>query len=152
MPDNIKITGLKELRKELRKLDETGLVQELKDVNYDVAQRVVDKARSQAAGQGRMQAAAAATLKPGKQAARAVVTGGGAKAPFFGGAEFGSQHDQPRTTARGSVTGWNQFEPWKGNGSNAGYFLYEAIRDLTAEIVDLYGDALEKIAGRAFPD
>lgn len=50
------------------------------------------------------------------------------------------------------VRGWNQFRPWRGNSTGAGYFLFPTIRESTAEIVDMYGDAIEQIARKAFPD
>lgn len=148
----VKVIGLKEFRKELKKLDDDGFTNELKDVNFDIAELVVRTAQQKAAGKGRLQQTAARSLKPGRQAARAVVTGGGPKTPFFGGAEFGAGQNVPRNTQRGTVAGWNQFEPWRGNQSDAGYFLYPAIRDETDKIVDMYGDAIEKITSRAFPD
>jgi len=150
--DNIKVVGLSEFRQELKKLDDKGLTDELKNVNFDIAQTVVSAAQAKASGQGRMRQVAADSLRPGRQAARAVVTGGGAMLPFFGGAEFGAAQGVPRNTRRGTVAGWNQFEPWRGSSSAAGYFLYPAITELTDEIVDKYGDAIEKIAAKAFPD
>lgn len=146
-----KVVGLSEFRREIKKLDEAGLIDELKNVNFDVAQLVVRAAQNEASS--RMEQSAAQSLKPSRQAARAQVTGGGAKFPFFGGAEFGADRNQPRGTLGGRrMTGWNQFKPWRGNGSGAGYFLYPAIRSKTDEIVDKYGDALMKIAAHAFPD
>lgn len=50
------------------------------------------------------------------------------------------------------VRGWNQFRPWRGNGEDAGYWLWPAIRAHTDDIVDTYGDAIEKITSKAFPD
>lgn len=147
MADAVKVTGLKELIRELKKLDDAGLVNELKDANYKVAQLVVNKAQGNASG--RMESAAAASLKPGRQAAKAVVSGGGAAVPFFGGAEFGAGQNKLRNTARGAVRGWNQFVPWTGQ---TGRFLYPAIRSSMDEIVELYGDEIEKITKRAFPD
>lgn len=148
----VNVEGLDELRREIRKLDEQGLTDQLKDANYEVASLVVDAAQARASSLGPMQVRAAESLKPGRQAARAVVSGGGARVPFFGGAEFGSRRDQERVTVRGSVKGWNQFDPWRGSGQGAGYFLYPSIRDRTPEIIDRYGDAIEKITHRAFPD
>ena len=144
-----KVVGLAEFRRELKKLDEPHLVNQLKDVNYAVASLVVSSAKAHAST--RMESAAAESLRPSRSGARAQVTGG-AGIEFFGGAEFGAAQDQIRNTARGAVTGWNQFQPWRGSGSGAGYFLYPAIRDETEHIVDMYGDALEKIASQAFPD
>jgi len=155
MGDRIKsktvtVEGLDEFRRELRKLDEKGLIDELKDANYDVAKLVVGRAQQNASS--RMERSAAASMRPSRQAARAQVTGGGADVPFFGGAEFGAMRNQRRQTPRGTVTGWNQFQPWRGSGSGAGYFLYPAIRESTDDIVEMYGEAIEKITARAFPD
>ena len=70
------------------------------------------------------------------------------------GAEFGSGRNKLRMLPNegGDRLGWNQFKPWRGSGQGAGYFLYPAIRDTTPEIVDMYGDAVEQIARKAFPE
>ena len=148
----VRVKGLDELRRELKRLDDAGLINELKDVNYEVAQSIIGPAQAKAASVGAMEARAAATLKASKAAAVARVNFGGAKAPFAGGAEFGAGQDRPRSTARGTVRGWNQFNPWRGNGGDAGYFLYPTIRERTDDIVEMYGDGLERITARAFPD
>lgn len=148
----VKVQGLDELRRELRKLDDAGLTTELKDVNYDVAKSVIGPAQSAAAAIGRMEAAAAATLTAARAAKGARVNFGGARAPFASGAEFGAGRDTQRTRASGTYVGFRQFSPWRGNDGGAGYFLYPTIRDLTPAIVEMYGDALEKITARAFPD
>lgn len=148
----VKVEGLDDLRRELRKLDDAGLMAELKDVNYQVAQSVIGPAQSKAASIGRMEARAAATLTASKAAAAARVNFGGARAPFAGGAEFGAGQDRPRSTARGTVSGWNQFNPWRGNDGGAGYFLYPTIRERMPDIVEQYGDGIERITSKAFPD
>lgn len=149
---SISVEGLDDLRKELRKLDDAGLTFELKQANFDVAELVVRNAQSRAAGLGRMEGKAAASLKPSRALARAQVSGGGSSAPFFGGAEFGAGQNQVRNTVRGPVKGWNQFVPWTGSNSGSGRFLFPTIRDDTAKIVEMYRDALDKITKRAFPD
>jgi hypothetical protein len=66
-----------------------------------------------------------------------------------------AQHDQrtgSQSRVTGRVRGWNQFRPWRGSGSAAGYWLYPAIRAHNDEIVDEYGDAIDRITKRAFPD
>jgi|GEM_PF-3056465 len=57
-----------------------------------------------------------------------------------------------RVQVTGKVRGWNQFQPWKGNGANAGYALYPAIREKMDDVVETYGDAIEKLTRKAFPD
>jgi hypothetical protein len=147
-----KVVGLDELRRELKRLDDAGLIGELKDVNYEVASSVIGPMKSKAAGIGAMEARAAATLSASKAAARAQVNFGGAKAPFAGGAEFGAGRDSIRSRASGSYVGYRQFNPWRGNGGDAGYFMYPTIRDRMDDIVERYGDGIEKITRKAFPD
>lgn len=50
------------------------------------------------------------------------------------------------------IRGWNQFLEWRGNKTGAGYALFPTVRERIDEIVDLYGDELDKIAEAAFPD
>jgi hypothetical protein len=148
----VQVVGLREFQRELRRLEDTELVNGLKDVNHQVAQRVTGWAQARAAGLGPMQSRAAGSLRASRTQARAQVTGGGAKVPFFGGAEFGAGRNLPRSTRRGMVRGWNQFHPWRGSGVDAGYFLFPSIRSHNTEIVTMYGDAIQQLARRAFPD
>ena len=145
--ESVKVVGLKDLVRELKKLDDKGLTDGLKGVNFDVAQLVVNDAQGRASGA--MDSRAAATLKPGRQAARAVVSGGGKAAPFFFGSEFGAMQNQLRQTPRRQVRGWNQFEPWT---RTEGRWLYPAIRSSREKVIEMYGDAIEKITKQAFPD
>lgn len=146
----VTVRGLDDLRRELRKLDDDGLIDGLKDANYDIASRVVSWARSRATT--RMERAAAATLKAGRTQARAQVTFGGMRAVFAEGAEFGAMRDKLRNTRHGVITGWNQFREWRGNDTGAGYFLFPAMRDHESDIVEHYADVIEKLASKAFPD
>lgn len=43
------------------------------------------------------------------------------------------------------VTGWNMFEPWRGNKASAGYFLYPAIREHRQKIAEMYADNISRI-------
>lgn len=141
--DTVRVQNLDKFRSELRKLQQQGGadgIALLKEANYRVASMVVDKAQSRASGIGPMQAKAAASLRPGRQQARAVISGGGARIPFFYGAEFGALQ-------------YKQFLPWKkpGNG-NTGYFLFPTMKAETQNIIEMYGEELDKIAKDAFPD
>lgn len=140
----IEVEGLKELAKALKSLDERHLTNELKAVNFRAASEVVAEARGNTSS--RMQASAASRLKATKTAAYAAVRLGGR--PFDLGAEFGAVRGILRQTGRGVVTGWNQFEAWKGNGGDAGYFLYPAIRSKVPELMETYGDEVEKITDK----
>jgi hypothetical protein len=148
----VQVVGLREFQRELRRLEDVELVNGLKEVNYQVADRVTRWAQARAATVGPMQMRAAGSLRASRTQARAQVTGGGAKVPFFGGAEFGAAQNRPRSTRRGMRLGWNQFHPWRGSGVDAGYFLYPAIRSHNTEIVRMYGDGIEELSRRAFPD
>lgn len=45
----------------------------------------------------------------------------------------------------GTILGWNQFKPWRGSGSNAGYFLWPSIRENADGIRELYADVIDKV-------
>ncbi len=140
MTSGVKVTGLAELRRELKKLDNAQqLSDDLRDANKAVAELVVDKSKLTAAGVSRLARAAAESLRPSRTVNRAQVLIGSSAIPFALGAEFGSFK-------------YTQFATWRGNGEDAGYFMWPTIRQYNAEIVELYGDALDKITGKAFPD
>jgi hypothetical protein len=50
------------------------------------------------------------------------------------------------------IRGWNQFLEWRGNREGAGYALFPTMRKNMQEIVDFYGDELDKVMKAAFPD
>lgn len=138
MPDDLKIrvSGLDELRRELRRLDMTA---DLKDVNNRVAQHVADAAERRARSLGRMEAKAAESLRANRAQSKAAVTIGGARHEFALGAEFGSNR-------------YKQFRPWRGSGQAAGYFLWPSIRAERERVIDMYGDEIERLTAKAFPD
>lgn len=192
--DSIKVQGLRDLQRELRKLDDAGLIDELKDANQEVAQLVVDRAKAKARALGGMEAKAAESLTARRGQRRAEVALGGRGYEFAAGAEFGAYRDKLRLLKQsgsrkrtrayivraeseraikqaikrieaqkninngqqvrvvGRVRGWNQFRVWRGNKQGAGYFLFPAIRDRSEEIAEVYGDHLQRITKKAFPD
>lgn len=131
----IQVEGLDELVRAFKKV-EGNLGAELRDTNKKVAEGVADKARGNAASLGGVAAHVAPSLKASAGARSAGVAGGGAAFPMFGGAEFGSLR-------------YPQFQPWRGNGSDAGYFLYPAIRDEAPHIEDEYRKALDALIRKA---
>lgn len=135
MPDDekIRVVGLRDLQRELKALDLQG---ELKEANWRVAQIVLEEAEKRARALGRMQAKAAESLTAGRAQRKATVAFGGARYPFAFGAEFGAKK-------------YPQFLPHLGR---TGYWLYPAIRDKRDEIVDAYGDEIERLTKAAFPD
>ena len=150
--ERIEVTGAREFRRELKKLDHPALTNDLKDVNFRVAEHVRVAAVAKASGQGRMVERAAGTLRASRVATRAALMLGNKATPFAAGAEFGAAQNKLRSTARGPRLGWNQFEPWRGAGRSAGYFVYPAIRQETTQIVEMYGDEIQRLANKAFPD
>lgn len=110
----INAVGLPELSRALKAIDkETGT--KLRGANKSVATFVADDARAAAQSLGGVAAHVANSVKPAAGAAFAGVAGGGPAHPAFGGAEFGSDK-------------YKQFQPWRGNGEGAGYFVYPTIR------------------------
>lgn len=174
--DTVRVDGLADLRRELKRLGGTNFTNELKQANYDVASLVAERGKRAGRATGRKNVARAAnTLRPMKQAAKAVVAMGSKDTPWAHAAEFGTKHNVPRhvqprtvttfraggagggetrterTTRGGTVLGWNQHAPWRGNGEQAGYFLWPTIRESADEIREQYEDALLKMTGKAFP-
>ena len=134
----INIEGLEELSRALKELD-SDLPKELRKANKEVATFVASDARSAASGLGGVAAKAAPSVKPSAGATYAGVALGGGAYPFAAGAEFGGQ-GRPTTM---------QFQPWRGSGPGAGYFLYPTITRNSDRIEDEYGTALDDLIRKA---
>lgn len=139
--DRIDVRGLVELQRELRKVS-AELPRMLRVANLEAAELVAAEARARALALGGVAAKVAPSVKALAEQRRAAVRLGGARYPMAMGAEFGGR-GRPRT---------RQFAPWRGNGAGAGYFLHPAKRDKTDEVVERFGDAVERITRAAFPD
>lgn len=131
----VRVQGLNELNRALREMGGPDLQKELKAAGKVVADKVANDARSKAMSLGGVAAKVAPSIKSSARNTGAGVTFGGAKYPMAGGAEFGSIQ-------------FKQFKPWRGNTSDAGYFLYPAIRDNSDEIAEEYLSAVEDLARR----
>lgn len=105
---------------------------ELTKANKSVAQFVADDARAAAYSIGGVAAKAAPSVKATAGAAWAGVALGGPSAPYTAGAEFGSVK-------------FKQFKPWRGNGTDAGYFLFPVIRRDGDRIETEYTQALDDL-------
>lgn len=132
--ESIRISGLKELRKELAKFTDATFTKELKDAHYEVASKVVDKAKG--AASTRVEQKAAQSLKASRAASKAQITYGGPEYPFAMGAEFGSK----------------RYRQFKNHLGRTGYFVYPSVRAMSSEIARIYWDAVAKITHDAFPD
>jgi hypothetical protein len=143
-PVTVQVVHLSQLRAALKKAG-PGLVEQVKQTNYDIAKDVVTSARAMAGGQGGVAPKAAASLRARKTSASAQVSLGGASAPYAYGAEFGSFRHRQFKSWRG-----NQWTAWGSSG--VGYFLHPTIRDQREDIIKKYGDATAKIMHDAFPN
>lgn len=139
--DRIEVDGLKDLQRELRAVDK-DFPKELRLANKGAAEIVADATRASFASRGGVAPKVAPSVKALAQQRSASVKIGGAKYPYAMGSEFGGR-GRPRT---------RQFPPWRGNGEGAGYSLYESIRAQRDKVMDSYGDALDRLTKKAFPD
>lgn len=127
----VQVKGLTELNRALKALG-PEVRAELKAANVEVGQMVANDARSIAQGLGGVAAKVAPSINATKTQAGAGVSFGGAAYPMAGGAEFGSYR-------------YKQFKPWRGNGSDAGYFVYPAIRQDSDEIAETYIERIDDL-------
>ena len=149
---SIRVQGLVEFRKEIKALaDSQQLRRALREANKEAAETARKAAVSHAST--RQEHRAAGSLKAVNSEAGARLS---SDLIWFGGAEFGALRNQRRAnrTGRGSGTmlGWNQFQPWRGNSADAGYFLWPGLRAESEQIIDRYDQALQELSSRAFPD
>lgn len=127
----VKTHGLRELNRALKRAQNVA-PKEINLLNERFAQTVVDKAVSRAASLGAAYAKSAESLKAARTAAKAAIRLGGGKYPFAAGFEFGSIR-------------YPQFPGWRGNGSDAGYFLYPTIRQERPRLGDEYLTMVEQL-------
>lgn len=136
----VHIEGLAEFRDGLRHYGRKYPLA-LTAANRKVAKEVGTAARSKAQSLGSVAAKTAPAVGWKASGTLASVTLDGVKAPYAFGAEFGALQ-------------YPQFKPWKGNGPEAGYFLYPTIREKSEGgfIKDTYLDLMvDELAKRAFP-
>jgi len=137
--DMVRMEGFDEARRALKRMEDVDRSREYKAASKEIAELIVREARGNAST--RMERRAAQTLQPVALEAGAAVRLGKGFPPALG-AEFGADRNQRRlgrphgTVA--PVTGWNQFKPWKGSDTGAGYFMWPAIRANADEIVNRY--------------
>lgn len=128
---DIQVEGLVELNRALRELG-PEFQRELKGANLQVAELVAADARAAAHSLGGVAAKTAGSIKAKGYTTSAGVALGGTGYEFALGAEFGSYK-------------FHQFKPWRGSSSDAGYFLYPAIRHDGDRIETEYRAALDHL-------
>lgn len=143
MVDQIQITGLKELRRELKAAD-AKFPREIGALNKRlVNQLFVPAAKSKAAGRTNPRTGhdVINSIRGLGSQTRAQIAGGSNRVRWFAGHEFGSQRFR-QFAAR---------SPRKGRG-NAGYFLYPAVYENMPRALDAYGVMLDAVLRSSFPD
>jgi hypothetical protein len=146
MADDLKIEveNLRGLRAALKHAG-PGLDKKVTELNYEIANHVVDVAKGKANAQGGAAAKAAPSLRASKTAASANIKLGGARYRYAYGAEFGSLRYKQFKKWRG-----NQWQPWGSDG--VGYFLHPAIRSERQYIIDTYATRVSALMAEAFPN
>lgn len=151
MTQSIKVEGLAQLQKELRQVDK-DLPKQLRLANKSVAEFVAAAAKVKASSLGGVARKSAPSVKALAQQRNASVKIGGKKFGFAIGAEFGGGKfgkGNPKPPGGGYTT---QFKPYLKLGrGGAGYFLYPTIREKSEEIIEKYGDAIDRLTKQAFP-
>lgn len=141
MSEAIRVVGLRDLTRTLKKLgDEGHWADELKALHVRIANAIIDEARSLAARSGRLQMVRAAEdLVASKTLNKVGVRmGTGASREWGLGAQFGSKTE-------GGKRRYPQFPEAKP----AGYTVYPARSNMRAEILDWYGREVEALMDRA---
>lgn len=139
----IRIEGLRDFYKALKRVS-AEYPETLRKANYDLAKAVVVKSKERAKDEPGVARKAAKSLRASRAVDSATVSGGGARYPYFYGAEFGALKYRQFQTWRG-----NQWGGWEGG---PGYFLHPTIRDHAAELISEYFDKLDDLHKQAFPE
>jgi hypothetical protein len=137
----VEVHGLKDFRRELKRIG-PAWPKELRAANFEAAEVVARKARRNAPqgpheGGGRVQPLVSSIRALANQT-RGQVAVGGARAPHGPVTEFGGRI--PRRGSTGAMT-----------TVRAQPFLYAAIASERDEVVEVYGEAIDRVMRRAFP-
>lgn len=144
----IAVDGLPELSAALKEIG-PELQKELKTTNKAAAEMVASGTRSAMSSLGAQGSHFAPGVKASGGATSAGVALDGKRMPGILGTEFGAGQGVERTRSSGTYEGFNQFEPWRGNGANAGYSLYPTIRERADDIVEFYDEAIGTVIRKA---
>jgi hypothetical protein len=135
----VEVTGLRELLREARKV-ERDLPKAMRTALLPVSQEVMGRARLRAGALGGVHRHAARRgLRAGATQNTAWIKLVATTEPTILGAEFGGG---ARKTTR-------QFPPWRGAGSDAGYFVYPEIRGSADDVMEHVENAVEDLMRQA---
>lgn len=149
--DTVQVEGLAELNKALKSLG-PDMQKKLVAANRNVAQFVASDARGAAQALGGVAGHVAPSIKAVGGGRSAGVAFGGARYPMAPGAEFGAGQGLTRKRSSGSYLGFNQFDEWRGNGQDAGYFVYPTIRQDADRIESEWTKSVDELLKEAFPN
>lgn len=135
--DAVKVNGLADFRRELKTID-AELPKELRKTNLAAAELVAKDARTKANNQGGVARHVEPSIIAAATQGNAKLAWGGSKFPMAAGAEFGSIR-------------FKQFKPWRGSGSDAGYFMFPAVRETREQFIEVYDEMLADLTRHAFP-
>jgi len=117
----IRVEGIRELQRELRKLEDKDLKNALKDANRQAAQVVSDEAQNTVP---RLTGHLARSIRAGGGNREAVVRAGGARVPYAGPIHFG----------------------WRARNITPQPFMYQAQDKRRAEVIRTYEQAMDSLA------
>lgn len=152
MTVRVEVKGLKDFRRELRKLDSRELRNGLTAIYRDIAKLVRSRAEGAAPGDVKRaighkanRRGAFITVRPVPEYALGVFLGAKGRFGWY------SAHRYQQSSAR-------QFEPWVGNQWDPGepggepYFIGPAINRAVDDVVEKLADGIEDLARKAFPN
>lgn len=134
----VEVRGLDQFRKELRALDKS-FGREMGKANKEAADVVAQASRAKASAKGGVTAKASPSIVASAAQRVAKVAIGGPRYPYGPGSVTGSKK-------------YPQFGPWQGPDYEDWHAIGPAVRDTEDKFIDVYGDVLEKLASRAFPN
>lgn len=146
----VNVTGLRELRSALRKVDKS-LLPELRDELKGAVEIVAADVRS---SMPKDTGRAAASVRAVARGNTIYLVGGKARVPYYGWLEFGGKLPDKRPRTKKALAG-NGFGPVaKAKGAvrdkvREGRYMYPAIRRKTPQIVEAAGDAFDNAARKA---
>lgn len=143
-------TSIAGLNKALRKLPKETTVK-LRDAAQQIAGEVASEASGRASSVGGVAKYVAPTIKASRDRVPVIKMGGSSRLPASGDGWARSRNGSRQTVGDviwgaeyggGARPSTQQFAPWKGNSTGAGYFLWPTVRDNNADIAETYSEAL----------
>lgn len=133
----IRVQGLRDLNRDLQ-FFENGVGRSVRPVLLGFARRVQSRVIALYAVLYPNSFRSIAGIKATATQRQATIVLDGATFPALLGREFGSAR-------------FKQFPAWRGNGQDAGYFLFPTLREELPEMLDDLQDAIDELAAKAFP-